>query len=160
MKRHEANERFDELFEAIEEVAPSCDPEHVRAHVYRLLHRLGSSGTIASDGVGDSSAKLAQRAREIMQMHVQASLTIEQVAAACRTSSSALKQAFKLTYGMPIGQWYRAYRIDQAQRLLLETDLSIALVAASVGYANPSKFAKAFRSQTGESPKAWRASHQ
>ena len=44
-----------------------------------------------------------------------------------------------------------------AAEALLESDLPIAEVAASVGYSNPSKFAKAFADTMGSTPREWRA---
>ena len=83
-------------------------------------------------------------------------ITITTLATMCGTSPTVLKEAFRETFGQPIYQWYRAYRIKQAAETLKTTDLAIAEVASSVGYANPSKFTKAFSDTMGETPHAWR----
>ena len=47
-------------------------------------------------------------------------------------------------------------RIDQAQHLLIVTELSIAEIAQSVGYERPESFAKQFHRITGLLPREYR----
>jgi len=47
-------------------------------------------------------------------------------------------------------------RIESARRLLLETDLPMALIAERCGFGNPERFSVVFRRQTGGSPGAFR----
>jgi AraC-like DNA-binding protein len=48
------------------------------------------------------------------------------------------------------------YRLERARRLLAESDLAVAAVAASVGYADQLAFSRAFRGRCGLSPSAFR----
>jgi AraC-like DNA-binding protein len=50
-------------------------------------------------------------------------------------------------------------RLEAACQLLRDTDNSVAHVAASLGYANASPFARAFRHWTGLRPTEWRDRH-
>jgi AraC-like DNA-binding protein len=43
---------------------------------------------------------------------------------------------------------------------LIHSDKSIAEIAASLGYSNPTSFTRAFRSWTGQSPRQYRKSHR
>ena len=154
------NKRLDELFEQIDAILPFCNPEHVRIHAFQLMREADRiERSREPETWVDPQLQLAEQAREFMESRMQERVTTEQVAAACHVSPTTLKQAFRTTYGMPIGQWNRARRVDQARELLLETDLSITEVAAAVGYANPSKFAKVFRDQVGTAPQEWREQH-
>lgn len=48
------------------------------------------------------------------------------------------------------------HRIDQACRLLKETDKDVRLIAAEVGVDDANYFARFFKRQTGYTPSAWR----
>lgn len=107
-----------------------------------------------------SHVELAYRAQQIMMGNLSSPITITTLATMCGTSPTVLKEAFRETFGQPIYQWYRAFRIKQAAEALRTTDLTIAEVASSVGYANPSKFTKAFSDTMGQPPRSWRAQAQ
>ena len=101
--------------------------------------------------------RVALQAQQEMLRDVSRPKTIPTLAAMCGTSPTILKEAFRETFGVPIYTWYREYRVRLAAEALLESDLPIAEVAASVGYSNPSKFAKAFADTMGSTPREWRA---
>ena len=50
----------------------------------------------------------------------------------------------------------RSIRIDQAARLLLESELNITEVALEVGFGNLSYFSRIFAEETGFSPNKYR----
>lgn len=64
-----------------------------------------------------------------------------------------LKQGFRELFGTTPFAYLRNYRLEMAQNLLLESDLSVLTVASAVGYANSSHFAAAFKQKFGVSPK-------
>lgn len=47
-------------------------------------------------------------------------------------------------------------RMMEAERLLIESDAAMTHIAESVGYDNPSNFARAFKQFTGMSPREYR----
>ena len=51
--------------------------------------------------------------------------------------------------------YLQQYRMEQAQLLLQDRELSVAKVAATVGYRSPEAFSTAFRRQFAVSPKAY-----
>jgi AraC family transcriptional regulator, transcriptional activator of the genes for pyochelin and ferripyochelin receptors len=61
------------------------------------------------------------------------------------------RQVFETT---PFG-YLRSQRLDLAQQLLSDTELSVEKVAISVGYQSHSSFTAAFRRQFGTTPKVW-----
>lgn len=100
--------------------------------------------------------QIAERARALMCAHVERPLTIPELARACGTSPTVLKESFREEYGMPVYAWFRRWRMLRAARLLVRTDLTVAEVARTVGYANPSKFTQAFSACLKMTPSAWR----
>ena len=72
-------------------------------------------------------------------------VTIETLAKAYHLNTSTLKTVFKAVYGQPIAAHMKHHRMQEAARLLRETDRSVGDIAQQVGYENQSKFSKVFR---------------
>ena len=150
-------EKVDELFSQIIDQIPASDPAHVRVHAYGLLRALTLEEKTRCAAEEAADGGIVGRAQALMRDSFPASLTVAQVARACGTTPAALNRAFAAQEGKTAHRWYQMYLMGKAQELLVQTDLSVTRIAAEVGYANPSKFARAFRNETGESPSAWRA---
>lgn len=58
--------------------------------------------------------------------------------------------------GQPFRDFLQSCRIQEAQRLLAETELEVKEIADQVGFRSPQVFARAFRRQTGRSPHQYR----
>ena len=71
---------------------------------------------------------------------------------------TAMKRCFRSMYGVSIGAWVTACRMDKAAQLLRQgrSAGSIAQIAAAVGYDSASKFAAAFKKATGRTPMEYR----
>lgn len=67
-----------------------------------------------------------------------------------------LARAFRRLHGCGPADYLRRLRIDHAARLLSQTDLPLARVAAAVGYADQSHFHRQFRRRMGATPGAYR----
>ena len=85
--------------------------------------------------------KVCRRIKEDLSCH----LTIRQLSEELNASPTAIKKAFRNVYGESVGDYRKTVRLQEAQRLLRETDRPIAEVAEMVGYANPGHFSVAFR---------------
>lgn len=83
-------------------------------------------------------------------------LTVAEMAATVGLSESWFATVFKQTTGQTPLQWQMAQRIGQAQKLLVETDLTVADVAAQVGFSDQAHLTRVFRQVAGETPAAWR----
>lgn len=83
-------------------------------------------------------------------------LTVAEMAATVGLSESWFAAVFKQTTGQTPLQWQMGVRIGQAQRLLRETDLTVADVAAQIGFSDQAHLTRAFRQVAGETPAAWR----
>lgn len=60
---------------------------------------------------------------------------------------------------MPSLQYIIFVRIQRASRLLLETDLSLIVVAERIGYQSEAAFSQAFKKQFGVRPGEFRRDH-
>lgn len=71
-------------------------------------------------------------------------------------NSNKLKRGFRIIYGLPPYSYLRILRMKEAQRLLLETELSVREIAWAVGFEQVNGFCKAFKRFSGERALQWR----
>lgn len=95
-------------------------------------------------------------ARRFINGHLAEDLSVDAIAAHCGISSSHIQSIFKAATGDSVMKWRDQTRMQQASNLLRGSDLSIAEVAESVGYADPNHFSRRFKTFTGQSPTRYR----
>lgn len=83
-------------------------------------------------------------------------LSVAEMAATVGLSESWFANVFKQTTGKTPLQWQLGKRIDLAQKMLKETDLTVADIALQLGFSDQAHLTKAFRQVVGETPAAWR----
>jgi AraC family transcriptional regulator len=67
-----------------------------------------------------------------------------------------LAREFRRAFGCTVGEYVRERRIEQACRLLAESDALLFEIAARVGFADHSHFARTFRRRIGMTPLEYR----
>ena len=72
-------------------------------------------------------------------------------------SRTTLDRAFAADIGASPAYMLARMRLNEAKRLMKNTELSISEVAYRLGYCNPAYFTNVFRREIGKTPKAWRA---
>jgi AraC-like DNA-binding protein/CheY-like chemotaxis protein len=80
-----------------------------------------------------------------------------EVALLCNMSPSRFCHEFKATFAVTFVEYLAHYRMERAKRLLANPTMSVADVAVSVGFNDPSYFTRVFRKQEGLSPSEYRA---
>ncbi|WP_433593270.1 AraC family transcriptional regulator [Nocardia sp. CA-145437] len=84
--------------------------------------------------------------------------TVASLAAEAGVSRALFAKRFTAVMGQPPLAYLTESRMDEAEELLTDTDLTIAHIAKSVGYADPFGFSAAFKRHRGVSPTAFRTS--
>ena len=97
-----------------------------------------------------------RRTVDYLHAHLAEDVALETLAAEARLSPFHFARMFKATTGLPPAAYQRRLRLEQAQRLLVTTDLPITDIALDVGYDAPQAFARMFRAETGTTPSDWR----
>ena len=87
-------------------------------------------------------------------------LSVAEMADAVGLSESWFSTVFKQTTGKTPLQWQLERRVESAKRLLAETDLSVASIAAQLEFSDQAHLTKVFRHVAGETPAAWRRVQQ
>lgn len=105
---------------------------------------------------GSQQTELIKEIRDFLVDHLDRRFTIEELSRKYLINTSSLKSVFKAVYGMPIASYVKEYRMQQAMKLLRETDDSVAVIAEKVGYETQGKFAKAFKESVQVLPTEYR----
>lgn len=113
--------------------------------------RSASTGTRAAGPGG-----LAARALHIIETRCLGPLTPADVAATLKRSPAHLTTVVTEATGRSIGEWITAFRLAEARRLLLHTDLVMGEIGERVGYNDPTHFIRMFRREHAMTPAAWR----
>ena len=96
---------------------------------------------------------------EYIEAHLDAGLTLAQMAAAAHLSAYHFARQFKAATGMPPHQYVIARRVARAQPLLHpDRDLSLGEIAARAGFSDQSQFSQHFKRAVGVTPRQFRMS--
>jgi AraC family L-rhamnose operon transcriptional activator RhaR len=83
-------------------------------------------------------------------------LTLVQLAEKCFYNPSYFSRVFKQCYGKSLTSYICERRMNEAMRLLKQTDLPIESVCGMVGYSDKAQFYKAFKKHSGTTPGEFR----
>lgn len=133
---------------------PYCQLKAQEALLYLL--QLKPEGEKELTQYGSQQTELIKEIRDFLVQHLDQRFTIEELAKTYLINTSSLKSIFKAVYGMPIASYVKEYRMQQAMKLLRQTEDSIAVIAQKVGYETQGKFTKAFKERVQLLPKEYR----
>jgi AraC family transcriptional regulator len=139
-----------------QEVVVAALIEQLTVHLLRHHTNVRRSDELELSRVGLVDRRI-RRAVELMHAHLDRELPLEEIAAAAYLSPFHFARLFKKLTGASPHAYLATLRVERAQTLLAETDLSIAAVSERVGYSSPSHFTKAFHQTVGLTPRAFRA---
>lgn len=92
---------------------------------------------------------------ELINQRLDEDLRVAELARAVDIDTRTFTRLFKRQTGYTPFQYLTAQRMSRA-KVLLQSNVSVTETAASVGYANPAKFAAAFRRWVGCAPVEWK----
>ena len=95
--------------------------------------------------------RLAQAIR-LMEAHVDRPLTVSAIARRSGVTARALEIIFRKSIGETPGAYYLRLRLNAARRLVLDTQLRMAEIAARTGFASAASFSRAFSRAFGQAP--------
>lgn len=103
-----------------------------------------------------SQIETIKKIHAFLKEHYSERYTINELSQSFNISQTILKRCFKAVYGDSLYAYMKIYRLQKAEQLLRETNLSVSEIAAEIGYLNPNKFTSAFTAEYGLSPTAYR----
>lgn len=105
----------------------------------------------------NSHAKgMLHKAKEYIEMHYSASLTLEQVAEYVELSPFYFSKLFKDRFGLTFIDYLTEIRITKAKAEIADPGKSLKEICYSVGYKDPNYFSRVFKKLTGLSPSDFR----
>lgn len=104
----------------------------------------------------ESQVNIAKKVENIITSDLRLHHPAWELAEYFSISETSLKNYFRGVYGQNISVYLREMRMNKAGELLASTRLSVAEIAAQVGYLNQSKFASVFKKHFGVSPLEYR----
>ena len=100
--------------------------------------------------------ELVKAVHDQFLQHMEQRITIEKLSKQYLINPTTLKTVFKAVYGTSLAAHIKKHRMERAAKMLRETDMSVAEIAAAVGYESQSKFTAAFKNQFAVPPRAYR----
>ena len=100
---------------------------------------------------------LAQRALAVIAERFREPLGLSALSRELGSSAAYLTSTLKQETGRTVLQWIIHHRLEEAKRLMSETDWSGQQIAEAVGYTHYSHFQRQFRQVHGVPPSAWRS---
>ncbi len=125
----------------------------------RLLHLHGTNA-IAPPARGGLSPRELRRVTDYVQEHLADDPALGTLAQLVGLSPKYFSRVFKRSTGSGPHQWLMKQRVARARDLLATSDLSLAQIALSCGFADQSHLTVTFRRTTGTTPGRFRRERQ
>jgi len=131
----------DLLHEAMAHLARS-----LRSRQTAIERLAGSNATVA-----DLATRLL-RARSHVAGRYHESIANRDLARIAALSEHHFLRLFKTAFGVTVGQYRQARRLDEARRRIADEGCSVTEAALDVGYTSTSSFCRAFKARFGYAP--------
>lgn len=121
-----------------------------------LMEKIIVFSTKAAEGIGVSSDHVIKLIIIYMNKNYDQDLKLETIAKMFNYNSAYLGKIFKKEIGERFNDVLNSIRIENAKRLLNDTDLKVYQVSEAVGYNNIDYFYSKFKKYVGVSPKEFK----
>lgn len=112
------------------------------------------------NSASDQNMGLASRIEEILRKNVHNPLCIDDLCKRLNYNRSYLFRRFKQSTGRTIMSYFVHLKIEQAKRLLRESDLSVNRISELFAFDSPCYFSKTFKKLTGFTPLQYKKIHR
>lgn len=135
---------------------------HILPTSFLLMWREIRAGQLTSSTPPNRHAKstfsdeVLQEIHQYIRANLKESLTIERVAQAMYMSPSQFTRYLRQRAGKSFVEILTEHRIEEAKRLLRETEWSVAAIARHIGLKSSTYFIRLFAAETGYSPHNYR----
>ena len=89
---------------------------------------------------------------QMMENHIADPLTLRQLASLTEISSRQLNRLFTQKLGRSTMNFYRELRLENAQKLLINSSLSLTEIALATGFSGSSHFSRTYTTYFGKAP--------
>ncbi len=128
-------------------------------NIYDICYTFQDNIEIFTDNLfmtPEKSSKIVKNAAEYISQHFSEDISLASVAEKLHVNTSYLSTLFRQVTGMTFKEHLNRVRIEEAARLLSNTDYPVMEIAIACGYKDQSYFTKVFKKLTGLTPKQYR----
>ncbi len=131
----------------------------IRAYVIELIVKIFRRMDAKTDAIPSMhKTTIIDTALEYLHENYSMHISVSDLASHMFLSRDYFSKLFRNTTGMTVTAFLKQIRINEACRLLVETDQSVMEIAQYCGFHDMKHFYSAFRSQTGKTPGEYRKS--
>ena len=109
-----------------------------------------------AETIPQPTSQLVKMALAYIQQHYARTLSRAEIAATVGVSEDYLSRIFAKETGVSPWEYLNRYRVQQAKRVLRETQKNVTWIAAQVGFEDPAYFSRVFQRIVGCSPREYR----
>ncbi|HFH2890255.1 AraC family transcriptional regulator [Stutzerimonas balearica] len=124
----------------------------------QVLRQLMESGAVQGGLLSGLSHARLRNALVAMHEAPAQEWTLDELANVAGMSRSVFATTFRETVGTTPGQYLQGWRVRLAQKAL-RRGRSLKVIAIEIGYGSEAALSRAFKAQTGQSPRQWKACH-
>ena len=163
----EENER--ELMDTALEISPTLNKKNIEKSInevpryskakldaYASMLPLIAQYIEANDLLSDTDMTLGQLVKTYVKNNLSKKITLSELSWKLHCSTVTLTEHFKKEYGITIMEYVTQKRMDKAERLLENSDLSIRDISEECGFPDIEYFSRCFKSTHNMSPTSWR----
>lgn len=129
-------------------------------YLLTLIGRLLTELSESKEEWTDRHTNLMLKVKNKIENAYSSPISISRLASECNMERSYFSRTFKHVVGLSPKEYHSKVRIDNAETLLRNRNLSINEVASEVGYPDVMSFSKAFKNKKGMSPSFYRQTQQ
>ncbi|WP_437881103.1 cupin domain-containing protein [Pseudomonas sp. LRF_L74] len=123
----------------------------------QILRQLMESGEVKGGMLSGLSHPRLRNALVAMHEAPEKEWTLEELAGVAGMSRSVFATSFRTTVGITPGQYLQGWRVRIVQKAL-RRGRPLKMIAAEVGYGSEAALSRAFKAQSGQSPREWKGS--
>lgn len=133
------------------------DLSELKTLVKPLCYMLSLLQIITGDSLNfESKNKVFDSILSFVQRNITQDITLRDIADACSCSESTVSHLFKEYTNQPVKRYINGFRLKQAEKLLLTTNLPVNNIASLCGFADANYFSTAFKKEFNLSPTKYR----
>ena len=141
------------LFSEISSLSGSSETAWLRIKLIELLMLISNGSGISRSSISDKILSVGS----FICSNISAHYTIPQLSEYFKLNTTTLKSVFRQMFGCSVYAYAKNRKMFRTAELLSETSRKIIDIAADMGYNNASKFASAFNSVIGTTPRKYRS---
>ena len=122
------------------------------AFIYDGVHSATDTQPLVSLGMLENSEPRVAAAIQIMEKHIDETVSVGEIAGQLNLSVRMLEYLFNQTLNLSPGAYYRRLRLQTARRLVVDTRLRLQEIAIRTGFNSLSAFSRLFKQYYRQSP--------